>query len=81
MSAGRVRWSLGSLALALITAGPYGAGSKPRLGSSPWPEVVYSRESEKGEMEAQVLDAAESIAHSILFGILVPLPLSKLHSG
>lgn len=34
MSAGRVRWSLGSLTLALITEGPCGAGSELRLGPS-----------------------------------------------
>lgn len=34
MSARRVRWALGYLALALITEGPCGAGSELRLGPS-----------------------------------------------
>lgn len=76
MSAGRVRWSLGSLALALITAGPYGAGSKPRLGSSPSPEVVHSQESggrgNGSPVLGEVLDAPESIAKSVPLGCLVP---------
>lgn len=45
-----MRWSLGSLALALVTEGPCGAGSKPSVGPSAlaW-GGIFTREWELGK--------------------------------
>lgn len=71
MSAGRVRWSLGSFTLSLIIEGPCGAGSELRLGPSSLTWVVYSQRVGCREMEAQCLVRfwmQQSIVDSVLLG-------------
>lgn len=63
MSAGRVRWSLGSFTLSLIIEGPCGAGSELRLGPSSltWGGVLTESgmQGNGSPVFGEVLDAAK----------------------